>query len=324
MELDGGLIYRRWTLFIKSVETVFTMLILISIGIYLSYIGWITKDIKDFLVKLIIRISIPALTIYNFFETLERELITVFGKYIIVVLISMLILYIINSFIGKIIKIKPIRSGSFVAMGVVSNSIFFGLPVSLGLFGDRSIPFVLLYYIGNTIMFWGLCGPRIMKDGDRKIKKKFDMKKIMNGPLITLVISMILLYLNYTPPRMLISISKYLSSFVTPLALLVIGKIVYDTNFKAFKFDKSILIIIIMRFILAPFIMFTITSRLNLSSLAVQVFTIQSAMPVMTQTVLVAEMYGADSEYAATSLSITTLLSLFFIPLYMVLLQSFI
>lgn len=311
-------------MFLKAVETVFIMLILIGVGTFLSHLKWIDKDIKDFLVKLIIKISVPALTIYNFFETLDRELITKSGKYIIIIMCSMAILYLVNSFIARAIHIKPIRSGSFVAMGVVSNSVFFGLPVSLGLFGDRSLPFVLLYYIGNTLMFWGLCGPRIMKDGDSEIEKKFDIKKVLNVPLIAVLISGALLYLNFTPPSIVLKVSKYLSSFVTPLASIVIGKIIYDIDFKNFKFEKSMLVVIFMRFVVAPILMFIITSFFGLPSLAIQVFTIQSAMPVMTQTTLVAEMYGADSQYVATTLTLTTLLSLFFIPLYMVVLQSFV
>lgn len=306
---------------LKSIETVFIMIILISVGVFLSYLKWINEDIKKFLVKLIIYVSVPALTIYNFFETLDRELITKFSKYVLVVLVSMLILYIVNTFIGKIIKVKSVRSGSFVAMGVVSNSIFFGLPVSLGLFGERSLPFVLLYYIGNTIIFWSLCAPRIMEDGDNQIKKSFDIKKILNPPLIAVLISGILLYLNFTPPNIVLKVTEYLSSFVTPLASIVIGKIIYDIDFKKFKFEKSILVVIAMRFIVAPILMFYITTFFNLPKLAVQVFTIQSAMPVMTQTILVAEMYEADSQYVATNISLTTLLSLFFIPLYMLILQ---
>ena len=42
-------------------------------------------------------------------------------------------------------------------------------------------------------------------------------------------------------------------------------------------------------------------------------------MPVMIQTVTVSETYNADSQYVATAVTITTLVSLVFIPLYMIL-----
>ncbi len=48
-----------------------------------------------------------------------------------------------------------------------------------------------------------------------------------------------------------------------------------------------------------------------------QVFVIQAAMPAMTQTPILAEAYKADSEYAGLGTSLTTLLSLISIPVYM-------
>lgn len=287
----------------------------------MSYRGWIDENIKKFLNKLIVRVSIPALTIYNFFESFDREIIASSGKYVIVVLFSMGSLYIISSIIGKMLKVDRIRSGSFVAMSTVSNSMFFGLPISLGLFGEKSIPYVLFYYIANTIMFWGVCSPRIIKDGDTQAEKKIDFKKIFNIPLTTILISGVLLFLDFTPPSIVLRVSEYLSSFVTPLASIVIGKIIYDIDLKRYKIRKSVFAVILMRFIVAPGSIYLIGSYLNLPKLAIQVFTIQSAMPVMMQTSIVSELYDTDSEYVASTLYITIILSLISIPIYMSLLS---
>lgn len=308
-------------MFSRSIETVFVMIILISIGWIMSYRGWIDENIKKFLNKLIVRVSIPALTIYNFFESFDREIIASSGKYVIVVLFSMGSLYIISSIIGKMLKVDRIRSGSFVAMSTVSNSMFFGLPISLGLFGEKSIPYVLFYYIANTIMFWGVCSPRIIKDGDTQAEKKIDFKKIFNIPLTTILISGVLLFLDFTPPSIVLRVSEYLSSFVTPLASIVIGKIIYDIDLKRYKIRKSVFAVILMRFIVAPGSIYLIGSYLNLPKLAIQVFTIQSAMPVMMQTSIVSELYDTDSEYVASTLYITIILSLISIPIYMSLLS---
>jgi predicted permease len=51
-----------------------------------------------------------------------------------------------------------------------------------------------------------------------------------------------------------------------------------------------------------------------------KVFVIQAAMPVMTNVAIVARFYGADHEYATVMTLVTTILSLVFIPIYMILL----
>jgi len=57
----------------------------------------------------------------------------------------------------------------------------------------------------------------------------------------------------------------------------------------------------------------------NLPLLMKEVFLVQAAMPAMTQTPILAETYGADSEYAGVATSLSTVLSLATIPLCMVL-----
>ena len=84
-------------MFLRSIETVFIMIILISIGVIMSYKGWISEETKRFMNKLIVKVSIPALTIYNFFETFDRDIITSSGKYMLVVFTSMIILYIFST-----------------------------------------------------------------------------------------------------------------------------------------------------------------------------------------------------------------------------------
>ena len=56
-----------------------------------------------------------------------------------------------------------------------------------------------------------------------------------------------------------------------------------------------------------------------LPTLMKQVFIIQSAMPVMTNAPVVAKLYGADSDYAAVMVTETTLATMVFIPILMVL-----
>lgn len=53
-----------------------------------------------------------------------------------------------------------------------------------------------------------------------------------------------------------------------------------------------------------------------------QVFILQSAMPVMTNAPVVANLYGADSDYAAVMVTETTLMSLVIVPILMLITQS--
>lgn len=310
-------------MFLKSLESTFILIILIFAGWIMSKIGWINDDVKSFLSKVTVKVGIPALTITNFFENFSNEMLISSFKFVGIALLSMTILIIISKIISKIMKIEPIKSGSFVSMSSVSNSMFFGLPICLSLFGEISIPYILFYYIANTVIFWGVLSPMIAKDGNNKVNNILqNLKNIFNIPLITVIVSGILLYFNFKPPSIVLKTAKYFSSLVTPLASMVVGKIIYDMDLSKYKLDKSVFTVVFMRFIVSPFIMYIITRFFNMPILATQVFIIQSAMPVMMQTTIVSELYNIDSKYVAASLSITTLLSLLTIPFYMLIMDK--
>jgi predicted permease len=54
-----------------------------------------------------------------------------------------------------------------------------------------------------------------------------------------------------------------------------------------------------------------------------KVFIIQSSLPVMTLTAVVARTYEADAEYAAIMTTVTTIAAMITIPIYMLLFQYY-
>lgn len=308
---------------LDAIETVLVILLLMLIGVFISWKDWYGVEHKLLMTKLIVNISIPAVTINNFFNSFPRTMIFSSGKLFLIPLTTMLASFLLGSFLSNILKIDRTRRGSFIAMCTVSNSIFIGLPVSIGLFGEESIPYVMFYYLANTIVFWGLCSPRIKEDGQGKsFNFKEFIKNMFSVPLITVLISLILVILNLRPPNLILDTAKYLGNMSTPLSLIFIGGIMYEIGLKNIKIDISMVFIMLMRFILAPLLTLFICQKAGLEKMATQVFTIQTAMPVMIQTVTVSENYKADSQYVATAVTITTLISLIFIPFYMSIMSS--
>ena len=88
---------------------------------------------------------------------------------------------------------------------------------------------------------------------------------------------------------------------------------------KQLVLKKDQVLILLGRFVVAPLLMAAIVYWAPLPTLMKQVFIIQSAMPVMTNAPVVAKLYGADSDYAAVMVTETTLATMVFIPILMVL-----
>jgi hypothetical protein len=76
------------------------------------------------------------------------------------------------------------------------------------------------------------------------------------------------------------------------------------------------------RFLVSPGVMLLLLQLTELPLLMKQVFFVQSIMPAMTQTPILAKVYGADTEYAGIMTSVTTVASLITIPICMCLVDK--
>lgn len=310
---------------LTSIGNVLSIAIMIIIGYVLAYKKWFNKNSTDLLVKLVIKISLPPLLFSIMLENFDRnELIHSF-KGLSIPLLSIFILFLIGTAVAKILNVQKNREGLFTSCFFNSNTIFMGLPINLALFGEKSIPYVLLYYVANTIFFWTLGVYEISKDGTEEKSRFFSMKtikKILSPPLIGYLISLVFIIFGIKLPDSLMSTCKYLGNLSTPLSMIFIGITIYSVDKSAFKLCKEMIAIFFGRFILSPILIFILCLFMPIPSLMRSVFVIQAAMPVMTNSSIIAKSYNADHSFAAVIITVTTIASIFVIPIYMVVLSK--
>ncbi len=307
----------------NALGSVFSIVLMISTGFFLSHKGWFDEKTSKLFSRLVCNLAIPCLMISQFTESFNKEKLLSLGGGLFAPFTSMAIGYTIAVIVSKAIKVEKKRIGTFRSMFFVSNSIFIGLPVNMALFGEKSIPNVLLYYIANTTFFWTLGVYEISRDGDSTNANiiSFDtIKRIMSPPLLSFTFAVFLILLDIHLPKFILDTCKYFGNLTTPLAMLFIGITIHSVNFKEFKFSWDMLAIILGRFIVSPILILLLCNFANTPLLMKEVFVIQAAMPVMTNTAIVSKRYNADYEYATINTIITTIFSLIVIPIYMLLL----
>jgi len=306
---------------LNAIQSILSILFMICIGYILARKGWFKEEDSKLFSKIVVNLSLPALMLTNMLENFTKENLTHAGKGLIIPFVSMIVCYLISIVFAKLLKVRPERRGTFQCMFFLSNTIFIGLPVNLALFGEQSVPYVLYYYFSNTIIFWTLGVNLIGKDGGAEkesLFKRDSFMRIFTPPLFGFIFTLILILLNIHLPKFIIDSCKYLGSLTTPLSMLFIGIVISSISFKSFKFDKDMLFIILGRFLVSPLVTYCFTLLFSAPLIMKNVFTIQAALPVMANTAIVTKEYGADYEYAAVMIAITTILSLVFIPIYRV------
>lgn len=308
-------------IFLKSISGILVILGMILVGFVIGEKGWFDDKSRGLIAKLVTQIALPCYMIYTITQRFTAADLLKMLPALRFPALSMVVLLGIATAVARIFTVRQDRRGLFISMFFNSNTIFVGLPINQALFGDASIPYVLIYYMCNTTFFWTLGTYLIQRDGEGEAQfdLKTSVKKVFSPPLMGFILGLVMVMLQIKLPAFLANDLQYLGNLTTPLSMIFIGLSVSHVGVKQLVLGKDQLLILIGRFLVAPLLMATIVYWAPLPSLMKQVFIIQSAMPVMTNAPVVARLYGADSDYAAVMVTETTLATMVVIPILMVL-----
>jgi len=309
---------------LSGLESVFSIMLMIGTGYFLTRKGWFGEKDSRLFSRLVVNISLPCLAFSNLLKNFDREMLEAAGIGLLVPIVTMLIGYGIAMAVACLLKVPKERRGLFQSMFALSNTIFIGLPVNIALFGEKSVPYVLMYYAANTIMFWtiGVYGIR-KKTSEEGHKVSFSETffKIISPPLMSFLFSLLLILLGIQPPKFILDTAQYMGNLTTPLSMIFIGMVIHSMDLKKFHFNLETNVLLAGRFIISPLLVWVVSLPLGMMPLMRNVFIMEAAMPAMTQTAIVAQAYDSDVEYATWIVGISTLISLVFIPLYRVFLE---
>lgn len=307
---------------LSSLQGVFIIILIVLLGFYLAKKNWFDEKSSKLIVNLVTKVSLPIYMALGLLKNFTAEKLITMAPDLVVPILSILLAFFGGFIILKILRIRENHRGVFWTNCFIANAVFIGLPVNLALFGEESMPSAMLYYMVNTTFFWTIGVYLISKDSpDGKEIPLFSLaslKKVFSLPLFGFIVGIILVLLNVHFPKFIMITGQYIGNMTTPLSLIFIGIEISKISFKDFHFNKDLWGCLIGRFILCPLGVLLLIPFIPISDMSMKVFTMQAAMPAMTQMTVVTKMVGADSEYAASISFITILLGLAVIPVYMV------
>ncbi|KAF1304883.1 AEC family transporter [Enterococcus sp. JM9B] len=300
---------------------IFAIFALMFLGYWLSFKQWFSNRSADVFSKLVLNLALP----FNMFLTItanfsKEEFLNLFSGMIIPIL-SMFMTFFLSQLYRKIWPTKEGRGGTFTTMFTCSNTIFIGLPINLAIFGEEAVPFVLLYYIVNTTIFWTIGVYEIAQDNPEihQVKVSFHplvvLKKVFSPALLGFLIGIGWMMASFPVPEFIATFGGYLADLTTPLSMFVIGIIVYFSGLKNLKINRDVIGVLLGRFFFSPLIVWLLGQFIHVPPLMLAVFIIQSSMPVQNSVTILTRAYHGDEEFAASSLGYSVLIYMLYIPI---------
>lgn len=306
---------------IESYLNILVVFSLIVMGYWLSFKKWFDNQAIDLFSKLVLNIALPFNMFLNMTERFTKaEFLHLFSG-MLLPMASILTTFGVSYLYAKLTKVPQSRMGVFQCMFTASNTIFMGLPINLAIFGEVSVPYVLLYYICNTSFFWTVGIYLISGDStdptiDRVKMDVLGMLKLLVSPAIMgFIIGLVWMLLEIPSIDLVTKLSQHLSNLTTPLSMFVIGMIVFQTGIHNLKMNKDTFGVLLGRYLISPLVVILLSTFIKVPELMLKVFIIQSAMPAQNSMPILARQYQADVEFTTTTQALTFVVYLFIIPI---------
>lgn len=289
--------------FMMAARVVVPMAIMVGIGALLR-IGKISDaETMKKVDKITYNLLMPILMFYNIYKTDFSQLHDV--GYILYGAVGLTILFLIAMFVVP--KVIPNRStaASYGQAIIRSNYILFGAAVAQSIYGEGNIGLILLMSAVAVPMF--NCYSAIVleagRHGTASIKKLL-FAVVKNPTMIATALGLLVNFTGLVIPELLIDVIQDLSGMTTPLSFLSIG---VTLTFRTIGRKRYLISGIALRLAIIPLIFVLGGIALGYRGQELCALLILFAAPVAVSSYPMAVAMGADGDFAAQMVAVSTL-----------------
>ncbi|AEB06687.1 Auxin Efflux Carrier [Coriobacterium glomerans PW2] len=320
------------SVFLTSVQSVLAIVLMISVGYFGKSKGWFNKQFSEALCKLIMQIALPASIFMAMQKYFHPEQLATLSAGVIFTAASIFIGYVLAFIAVHAFRVRPGRRGLMMTAINGANTVFIGMPLNIALFGEESLPYLLTYYIVNTIVIWTV-GVWVTAADDPTLehgsKAKFDWHHLIPTPLWGFIVALPFIYI----PGLQAAFMKLtfattalgdIGELVTPLSLMYIGIMLKDFGILKMEFDFNVIWTLLGRFVISPVVMALVilvglNAGIRIDSVFQQTLIVQAATPALAVLPIIATMYHCDVKFATNIVVSTSVLFVIVVPVIMVL-----
>lgn len=298
--------------------------ILIAIGAIAFHAKVISSEIRNNLSRIVIDLTLPFL-IFTTFSGMEAQSGLLKSGLLVFVLAfaNLFFLHFIGLFSSKILGLTDASKTVHTLHTMFGNIVFLAFPLLDALFPNGVGVFYGAVYqlASNSVTF--TYGVYKLSNGTQKS----GWRSLINFNTMALGLGALFLVTGLSLPSPIKVAFEGLGKCTSPLSMVYIGALLGGMNIlKAIK-QKSVYLLSFNKLLLAP-ILFAFAYFYGLNYIGIEmdrtaffVLILQAAMPCQTIIVVLSQRFNSNHELAASNLFVTTILSVFTLPVVYVFLE---
>lgn len=300
------------------------LFILLLLGYVLRRLQVVGDEGAKSLTTLILKATLPAMIIDSMTGVpFSPQALSQSAGVLVISFASYFALIALSFPFARLLGAKPAEAGVYRFSLVFSNVGFMGYPVVDMIFGKEAVFYTAIFNLPFNLLAFTI-GLVVLTAGNDKGKVKLEWGHFVSPVVISIFIGFALFLTGFRLPEALAGSVKLLGGVTTPLSMAVIGMLLAKSSVRGVFGNFRLYVLGLFRLVLIPLASFFILRLFTHNLFLTAVPALIIAMPVAANTALLAEEHGASPELASQAVFITTLLSVFTIPLAAWFLNSFI
>ena len=288
-------------------------LFLLLVTGYVAYKAHVTNDdAVRYLTKLVLNVSLPAQILVSFLSNRGK----VSNMTLLEVTGISLFCYVVYFLVGVVFVIvthtPKKQRGTYIFMLLFGNVGFMGYPVIQAVFGIDAMIYAVIFNVMFNFIIYSL---GIILIGGGKTGK-FNPKLLINTPMVTALIALILFFTPIPLPEYLNDALNYLGNLTTPLAMIIIGGTIAKMKARELFNDWRIYVFTVFRLIVMPLAVLAAMNLLHEQQYLIRgTAVVLAATPVATNATMLAIQYDGDVDLVSKGIFFSTVLSVASIPI---------
>jgi predicted permease len=195
---------------------------------------------------------------------------------------------------------------------IYSNCGFMGIPLVMAMLGTEGVFYLTAVMTAFNLLVW--THGMIMFTGAGQFNIKGLLRALCSPAILAVPVGLACFLLQWRVPQVLYEALEYVSNMNTPLAMLIAGATVAQTNLlKAFARGR-IYYVSVLKLLVAPILIVLALSIFPLPQIVLLTVAVAMASPTATMGTLFAIRYERNAVYASELFAVTTILSAISLP----------
>ena len=231
---------------------------------------------------------------------------------IVVSLINYAVLIIGAFVMAKTWRVRPDRQGLQKFMVTFGNVTFIGFPACAAIFGDRAVFYASVLDIPFNLLIFTVGLSFVTEQPIRAI---FRPRVLFSPCVVASIIAVVLALLKADTPPIIGKFFHLVGDMTIPCALLLIGATLATIPVRDMVGNKFVYAIATLKLLIMPMAVWGVFQLFNFDPFVTNVAVVLTGMPVAANGIMFCLKYGKDEHLMTQAIFLTTLLSLFTLPL---------